>query len=59
MKETRKFRNYVHNHRTAITVGTIATLTGIIVLQQSGIQSLNKFLAEKDLLEEYYHDSED
>lgn len=47
-------KNFVRRNKKALIVG--ATLTTVILLQNSGIQKLNEFLTEKGLFEEYYHD---
>jgi hypothetical protein len=45
-------KNFVLKHKEALIVGT--ALSAVVVLQNRGIQSLNKFLEEKDLFNEYY-----
>lgn len=48
-------KNKVVKNKTKI-LGTVAVVaTTVAVLQQSGIRSLNKFLEEKGLADEYYH----
>jgi len=59
MKKTiAKTQDFVHRNRNAIIVGAITT--SVIVLQHQGIKSLNEFLKDKDLFDEYYFvDEED
>lgn len=45
-------KNFVRRNKRTLIVG--ATLTTVILLQNSGIKSLNKFLTEKNLFDEYY-----
>lgn len=47
-------KNFVRLNKKALIVG--ATLTTVIVIQHKGIKGLNEFLAEHNLLEEYYHE---
>lgn len=48
-------KNKVVENKTKI-LGTVAVVaTTAAVLQQIGIRSLNKFLEEKGLSDEYYH----
>lgn len=48
-------KNKVVENRTKI-LGTVAVVaTTVAVIQQSGIRSLNRFLDEKGLSDEYYH----
>ena len=47
-----KAQNFVRTHKTAIVLGTIATL--VIVTQAKGINRMNAFLVQKDLFNEYY-----
>lgn len=52
-------KNSVVENKTKI-LGTVAVVaTTIAVIQQTGIRSLNKFLEEKGLSDEYYHMDED
>ena len=44
--------NYVSRHKVAIAAGTVAAT--VIVIQHVGIMSLNAFLEEKNLTNEYY-----
>lgn len=51
-------KKFVRRNRNAIVVGAVAV--SVIALQQSGIRSLNDFLKEHDLFDEYYFvDEED
>jgi hypothetical protein len=45
-------KNFLVRNKTAIYVGV--TLTTVIILQATGIKSMNKFLEEKGLHTEYY-----
>ena len=45
-------KNFVLKHKEAIVVGT--ALSAVVVLQNRGIKSLNAFLVEKNLFDEYY-----
>jgi hypothetical protein len=54
-KITDSTKNFVRRHKGTIVVGTIATLTSVVIIQQLGIRSLNAFLQEHDLLDEYYY----
>jgi hypothetical protein len=48
-------KNSVVENRTKI-LGTVAVVaTTVAVIQQTGIRSLNAFLEEKGLADEYYH----
>ena len=48
-------KNKVVENKTKI-LGTVAVVsTTVVVLQQIGIRSLNAFLDEKGLSDEYYH----
>lgn len=48
-------KNKIVENRTKI-LGTVAVVaTTVAVLQQIGIRSLNEFLEEKGLADEYYH----
>lgn len=49
-------KSYVRRHKKTLIWG--ASLTSVILLQNRGIQSLNEFLKEKELYEEYYHNNE-
>lgn len=51
-----KAKKYVQDHKEAIkAVAITAAITvPVIALQQMGIKSLNTFIAEKGLFEEYY-----
>lgn len=51
LKKAKEF--YLANERT-ILVSAVVFATTLAVLEQFGIQSQNKFLAEHNLLEEYY-----
>uniref|UniRef100_A0AAU7GZW2 Uncharacterized protein n=1 Tax=Streptomyces phage Scarif TaxID=3158858 RepID=A0AAU7GZW2_9CAUD len=52
-------KNKVVKNRTKI-LGTVAVVaTTVAVIQQTGIRSLNRFLEEKGLSDEYYHMSEE
>ncbi|QAY17162.1 hypothetical protein SEA_MADAMATO_44 [Streptomyces phage Madamato] len=52
-------KNKIVDNKTKI-LGTVAVVaTTVAVIQQSGIKSLNKFLEEKDLYDEYYHMNEE
>ena len=46
-------KNFVRRNRKAII--TVAGLTTIILLQDAGIRSTNKFLKDEGLFEKYYH----
>lgn len=52
-------KNFVKRNERRIMLGTIAVISTVTVLQQSGIKSLNEFLEEKDLYDEYYSNDED
>lgn len=45
-------KQFVHRNKNALVVAAIATT--VIVLQHKGIKSLNAFLDEKGLTDEYY-----
>lgn len=45
-------KNFVHRHRTALTV--VATATPLIVLMKRNATIMNDFLKEHDLYDEYY-----
>lgn len=47
-------KNYVRRNKTTLVLTTVGTLAGIAVLQHYGIKSLNAFLVEKGLDQEYY-----
>lgn len=49
-------KNFVSRNRNTILVA--ATLTTVICIQSAGIKSLNEFLTEKGLFNEYYHNGE-
>lgn len=47
-------KNAFNKNKTTFVVGTIATLAAVVVIQHTGIKSLNEFLKDKDLYKEYY-----
>lgn len=47
-----KSKDWVVKHKEAIVVGAIAI--GAIALQRNGLKTLNAFLDEKGLSDEYY-----
>jgi hypothetical protein len=52
-------KNKIVENQTKI-LGTIAVVaTTVVVIQNYGIRSVNKFLEEKGLSDEYYHMNED
>lgn len=52
-------KNKIVEKKTVI-LGTVAVVaTTVAVLEQIGIRSMNKFLKEKGLSDEYYHMDED
>jgi hypothetical protein len=56
-KITARTKKFIVDHERQILITTIVvTLTSIasVVLQRQGIKSLNGFLVEKDLYDEYY-----
>ena len=48
-------KNKVVENRTKIMAYALVFTTTTALVQQIGIRSLNKFLEEKGLLDEYYH----
>lgn len=52
-------KNFVKRNKTKMLVTGFVTTSTIMVLQHQGIKSLNEFLEEKGLLEEYYHFDEE
>lgn len=48
-------KNYIVRNRTKIMAYALVFTTTTAVIQQIGILSLNKFLEEKGLADEYYH----
>lgn len=55
-KHLNSVKNFALRNKNALIVG--ATLTTVILLQNSGIQRMNEFLSEKGLFDEYYHTNE-
>ena len=51
-KLERRVRNYIKAHKKALGITSLAFT--IAILQHRGIKSMNEFLVEKDLFEEYY-----
>lgn len=51
-KLERRVRDYVRAHKKALTITSLAVMLAYV--QHRGIKSLNEFLVEKDLFEEYY-----
>lgn len=51
-KLERRVRNYVKAHKKALGITSLAVM--IAFVQHRGIKSMNEFLVEKDLFEEYY-----
>lgn len=49
-------KGFVRRHKEALVVG--AALGTVAVLQARGITSLNEFLKDKDLFNEYYFNNE-
>lgn len=49
-------KNYVRRNKRTIVVGGL--LTTVIILQSRGIKSLNTFLQDHDLYNEYYYNNE-
>ena len=47
-------KNAFNKNKTTIVVGTISVLTAAVVIQHTGIKSLNAFLEDKGLYKEYY-----
>lgn len=52
-----RIRNFVSTHKTQIVIGGIAA--AVIVIQHQGIKSLNGFLVENELFDEYYYNGEE
>ena len=52
MKTIKSTKRFVHNHKTALIV--TATSTAWIALMMRNAKELNAFLAEHNLLDEYY-----
>lgn len=49
-------KTFIQRNKTTIVVG--ASLTAVVLLQQSGIKGMGEFLKEKGLYEEYFHNNE-
>ena len=47
-------KNFVADRKVVILTVAAVALTGVVALQQAGIQQHNKFLKEHDLYDTYY-----
>jgi hypothetical protein len=56
-KLERRVRDYAKAHKKHLAVTSLAFM--LVILQHRGIKSLNEFLVEKDLFDEYYQFEED
>lgn len=52
-------RNFVKTHKTQLLTTGLLITTSVAYLQHQGITSLNEFLKEHDLFDEYYALDED
>lgn len=53
-KKPNRFKKFVTDHKTELVVTALTVTTVAAVVTQLGVRSLNEFLKEHDLYDEYY-----
>lgn len=54
MTKSARARAYWNRNKTTILASALIVTTTVAVLEQKGIRSLNQFLKDHDLYEDYY-----